>query len=110
MKYIWSFLLLLLILFVLILSIAYDIISPRLIGGIEEMVKGDFEMSQLTKSVLVYASILIVSLLGNYVQAIQLQRTGQKILTAIREDIFIHIESLSHDQLNHIPVGKLVTR
>ncbi|MBO4678818.1 MAG: ABC transporter ATP-binding protein, partial [Lachnospiraceae bacterium] len=26
------------------------------------------------------------------------------------EDTFTHIESLSHDQLNHIPVGKLVTR
>ena len=95
---------------VLIISIAYDIISPRLIGSIEEMVKGDFEMSALMRMVLIYASILIVSLVGNYIQAIQLQKTGQKILTAIREDIFVHIESLSHDQLNHIPVGKLVTR
>ncbi len=95
---------------VLIVSIAYDIISPRLIGSIEEMVKGDFEMSALMRMVLIYASILIVSLVGNYIQAIQLQKTGQKILTAIREDIFVHIESLSHDQLNHIPVGKLVTR
>ncbi|MBR2264400.1 MAG: ABC transporter ATP-binding protein [Firmicutes bacterium] len=95
---------------VLIISIAYDIISPRLIGSIEEMVKGKFEMSALLRMVLIYASILIISLVGNYIQAIQLQKTGQKILTAIREDIFVHIESLSHDQLNHIPVGKLVTR
>ena len=100
----------LLILFVLVLSIVYDIFSPRLVGSIEEMVKGRFEMSELFKMVLLYASILLVSLLGNYVQAIQLQKTGQKILTAIREDIFVHIESLSHNQLNHIPVGKLVTR
>ncbi len=100
----------LLIFFVLILSIAYDIISPRLIGSIEEMVKDQFAMSDLIKSVIIYAGILLVSLLSGYIQAIQLQKTGQKILTAIREDIFVHIESLSHDQLNHIPVGKLVTR
>ena len=39
-----------------------------------------------------------------------LQRTGQRILSALREDLFRHIESLSHAQLNVIPVGKLVTR
>ena len=99
-----------LIFFVLILSIAYDVISPRIVGGIEEMVKGSFEMPALVGRVLLYGGILLVSLLGNYIQAIQLQKVGQKILTAIREDLFTHIESLSHDQLNHIPVGKLVTR
>ena len=35
---------------------------------------------------------------------------GQKILSGIRTDLFTHIEKLSHNQLNHIPVGKLVTR
>jgi ATP-binding cassette subfamily B protein len=39
-----------------------------------------------------------------------LQKTGQKILSQIRLDVFTHIESLSHEQLNNIPVGKLVTR
>ena len=35
---------------------------------------------------------------------------GQKIISALREDTFRHIESLSHSQLNNIPVGTLVTR
>ena len=99
-----------LILLVLILSIAYDIISPLLVGKIEEMIKDDFEMTALFRMVLLYGSILLVSLAGGYAQAMLLQKTGQKILSAIREDLFTHIESLSHDQLNHIPVGKLVTR
>ena len=34
----------------------------------------------------------------------------QKILSRLREDLFTHIENLSHEQLNQIPVGKLVTR
>ena len=32
------------------------------------------------------------------------------LIHILREDLFTHIESLSHEQLNEIPVGKLVTR
>ena len=99
-----------LVLIFMILSIAYDIISPLLIGMIEEMIKNKFEMKDLMRMVIIYASILIISLGGTYIQALTLQKVGQKILSAIREDLFTHIESLSHNQLNHIPVGKLVTR
>ncbi len=98
------------ILVIMIISISYDIVSPIIIGRIEEIVKSDFELSKLYSAVIVYGSVLVVSMLCTYVQAIVLQRTGQKILSAIRSDLFSHIESLSHDQLNKIPVGKLVTR
>ena len=99
-----------LVFFVMLLSIGYDLISPLLVGRIEETVKGQFELSSLFSTVAVYAGILIVSLVCTYAQAMILQRTGQKILSAMREDIFTHIESLSQEQLNGIPVGKLVTR
>ena len=95
---------------IMLFSIAYDIISPLIIGNIEEMIKGDFELSKLYSSVIVYAGILVVSLVCTYVQAIVLQKTGQKIVSTIRQDLFEHIEKLSHEQLNNIPVGKLVTR
>jgi ATP-binding cassette subfamily B protein len=96
--------------FIMLFSIAYDIISPLIIGNIEEMIKGDFELKKLYSSVILYASILVVSLICTYVQAIVLQKTGQRIVSTIREDLFAHIERLSHEQLNNIPVGKLVTR
>ena len=95
---------------VMILSITYDLVSPVLVGRIEELVKDTFELSRLFSMVAVYALILIVSMVSMYFQTMILQKVGQKILTAIREDVFVHIESLSHDQLNNIPVGKLVTR
>ncbi|MBR3741236.1 MAG: ABC transporter ATP-binding protein [Clostridia bacterium] len=95
---------------VMLISIAYDIVSPLLVGHIEETVKGQFELSYLFSVVAVYAGILIVSLICTYTQAMILQKTGQKILSAIRQDVFTHIESLSHEQLNNLPVGKLVTR
>ncbi|MCD7822770.1 MAG: ABC transporter ATP-binding protein/permease [Oscillospiraceae bacterium] len=98
------------VLFIMLISVAYDIISPLIIGDIEDMIVGDFEMNEILAYIAVYASILIISMICTYVQAIVLQKIGQKILSALREDLMKHIESLSHAQLNNIPVGKLVTR
>ncbi len=96
--------------FLMLLSIAFDLISPRIIGNVEELVQQKFEMNALLFQVLFYVGVLVVSQGAAYLQAVILQKTGQRILSAIREDLFIHIEGLSHNQLNHIPVGKLVTR
>ncbi len=98
------------VLLVMLFSIAYDVISPTIIGNVEEMIKEDFELNVLFTYVGFYAALLVVSMICSYVQAIILQKTGQKILSNIRQDLFTHIESLSHAQLNNIPVGKLVTR
>ena len=100
----------LLVLLVMLLSIVYDVVSPLLIGRIEELIKSHFPLARLFSYVAVYAGILIVSLICTYAQAMLLQRVGQKILSQMRMDVFTHIESLSHEQLNNIPVGKLVTR
>ena len=95
---------------VMLFSIAYEILSPILIGTAEELVKNEFEMSELLCIVAAYVGVLLFSLLSTYVQSMVLQKIGQKMLSAIREDVFTHIEGLSHSQLNHTPVGKLVTR
>ncbi len=96
--------------FIMLFSISYEIISPLLIGKIEKLLSSDFEMSRLLAYVAVYAGILIISLVSTYVQSLVLQKVGQRILSDLREDTFMHIESLSHAQLHKIPVGKLVTR
>ena len=96
--------------FVMLFSIVYDVLSPLLIGHIQDTIKDPFELNYLFKLVGVYAGILVISLICTYIQAMLLQRTGMKILSQIRLDVFTHIEKLSHEQLNNIPVGKLVTR
>jgi len=95
---------------VMLFSIVYDLVSPLLVGRVEKLVAEDFELSQLYSIVAVYVGILLVSVVCTYLQSMILQKTGQKILSALRQDLFTHIESLSHEQLNNIPVGKLVTR
>ena len=95
---------------VMVFSIIYDLVSPLIISHIQDAIKEDFKLRYLFTQVGIYAGILVVSLICTYLQAMILQKTGQKILSQIRLDVFTHIEKLSHEQLNNIPVGKLVTR
>ena len=99
----------LLVFFIMVISVVYDVVSPLLVGYIQGIIKSDFELPRLYWMVACYGGILLVSLVGTYFQATILQKIGQKILARLRLDIFTHIEGLSHDQLNNIPGGKLVT-
>ncbi len=100
------------VLILMIFSIAHEIVSPLILGELTNTVGQEegFELSYIFTTIAVYATILIISLISTYAQSLILQRTGQRIVSNIREDLFAHIESLSHDQLNKIPVGTLVTR
>ena len=93
-------------------TIAADIVLPLITASIIKVLQteGGFKYSTVLTYVIVYISLLILSLISSYVQAIVLQKTGQRIISKLRLDLFEHIESLSANQLNHIPVGKLVTR
>ena len=51
-----------LILLMMLVTIAYDVVSPLIIGYIEELVKADFPMKSLYIAVAVYAWVLIVSM------------------------------------------------
>ena len=64
-------------LFIMLLSIGYDLLSPLLVGDIQALVKDDFELRDLFLRVAVYAGILVVSLVCTYLQAIILQKNGQ---------------------------------
>ncbi len=97
--------------FIMLFSIGYDLVSPLLLAHIQDIIKvPGFDLKYLFGVVAFYAGVLAVSLVCTYFQAMILQKTGQKILSQIRLDVFTHVESLSHEQLNNIPVGKLVTR
>ena len=99
-----------LVFIIMLISIGYDLLSPILVGNIQNLVKGTFTLNALFARVIVYAGILVVSLVSMYLQTMILQKVGQQILSDLRLSVFTHIESLSHEQLNNIPVGKLVTR
>ena len=71
---------------IVLVGIAYDVISPLLIGRITDLIRADFELKRLFALVATYAGILIVSMVCTYVQAIVLQKVGQRIISVMRED------------------------
>ena len=48
------------VLFLMLFSIAYDIISPLIVGALEELVSGEFELPRLFAGVAVYAGVLVL--------------------------------------------------
>ena len=121
------------ILFAIVLvlfNITFDILLPKIIEAITNllaMVDNPFNTTDLiTKSLLDLVGedpLLIISLLaggylamatvGNvliYFEAVVLNKAGQRIVYRLRMDVYAHIENMSQNQLNDMPVGSLVTR
>lgn len=100
-----------LVLVIMGFTVAADILLPLVIGDVASVLgQESFEYRHVLLDAIIYFAVLLVSSLCTYLQAVILQTTGQRIITEIRKDLFVHIENLSHNQLNAIPVGKLVTR
>ena len=53
--------------------------------------------------------VLVVAVTFNFIQTILMEKLGQTIVLDIRQDAFEHVQSMSANQHNHVPVGKLVT-
>ena len=58
----------------------------------------------------VYVLTLAVKLVTEFVQALTLQRTGQRIMFDMRMQIFSHLQKLSPSFYDRNPVGRLITR
>ncbi len=97
--------------FLMVINVACVLLSPYLSGLV---------LAKLGEETIVYQEILliglfdlvsiIVMLITQYALTMTLHRTSHQIILTLREDVFAHIQKLSHAQLNSIPVGTLVTR
>ena len=105
-----------------LILVLLDLVGPRVQGSIigilslndESFIENYGFFSDKFTAVSVFAAIyggaLIISGFLNYISAMMLQRIGQRMIYNLRQDIFIHIESLSIAQINKQPIGKFVTR
>lgn len=57
-----------------------------------------------------FLGIVFINFTLNYLQAYLLQYTGQKILYALRQDLFSHLQKLPLSFFDRNPIGRLVTR
>ncbi len=106
--YIWRYVLAIVL---MVIIVGIDILSPLLISfSLKELGQ---EVINFNKVVMYFVICLILTLMMyilQFTQTMLLHYTGQRIVYKIREDVFAHIQSLSHHQFNEIPVGTLVTR
>ena len=59
---------------------------------------------------IVYLLVSIFSQVFRFIQTMILQHSGQRIVYDMRMEVFSHIENMSQNQFNEMPVGSLVTR
>lgn len=78
------------VLFLMLFSIAYDIISPLIVGALEELVSGEFELPRLFAGVAVYAGVLVFSMASTYFQAVILRASASASLRPARGPIHPH--------------------
>ena len=95
----------------IILNVALDIILPLFIGEIVDILQSEeIIFSNVLWLVILYFLIGIVNQFLLYHESMILQKTGQKIIYNLRIQVFEHIENMSQNQLDIMPVGSLVTR
>lgn len=70
--------------------------------------KNDF--MGILKIGILYLIVLVLNMIATFVQTMILQKTGQKIIFTIREELFHHVHSLPLRYFDTHPVGRIVTR
>ena len=107
----WRFL----IVFVLIiLQVGCSTVMPLITAQITNTLKSDNLVQTSLVSIIMFAlsylGIALIQQALHYFNAITLSKAGQNIVFKLRMEVFEHIEHMSSNQLNMMPVGALVTR
>ena len=101
----------LLCLLMMVVVVGADLLGPYLMGlSLKYLGEEVIDFSKLVYLFIFGVSALLVGAIVNYLQSILVSYTANKIVLRIREDVFLHIQDLSHRQFSEMPVGKLVTR
>ena len=102
----WFFLCLMLILALT----GFDLYRPMLIGDAIDLFEAEGNYDVIVDTAIKYSIVLVLGVVFNISQTWLLQKTGQRIILAIRRELYVHIQSLSSRYFDLTPVGKLVTR
>ncbi len=98
-------------LILLFTNVIFSIASPILVGtSIKEIAKDDISLKNIIIYLILGLLCTIIGCICKYIQQMRLHIIGQDIINNIRKEVFCHIQTLSHNQFNNIPVGVLVTR
>ncbi len=105
---IWSVIFALLL---VLINTAIDVVFPILMSKLTDILQSpDISMKIILMIVLGYLGLAIISCVFFYFESMLLQKAGLKIVYRLRLEVFEHIENMSQNQFNEMPVGSLVTR
>ena len=97
----------------MVLNVFLGLQSPLIIGEVIRILKVEdtvIDFNRILLCAIVYLAIGLISQVFRFIQAMILQHSGQKIVYDMRMEVFSHIENMSQNQFNEMPVGSLVTR
>lgn len=98
--------------FFIILNVACDAVLPMLLGYLVDNFNAPTnDLLKIVTFVTVgYFGLTLVNQAFRYIETMILQKAGQRIIYRLRVEVFNHIEQMSLNQFNEMPVGALVTR
>ena len=95
----------------IILNVGLEVILPLFIRQFTNVfAKDNVTLSIVLGIAIGYFSVSVVTQVLIYFESMILQKVGQKIVYKLRMEVFEHIENMSQNQFNIMPVGSLVTR
>ena len=97
----------------IILNVATDIVFPMIFAEFTNTLTQPIEnmsLQVIIGTAVLYLVMGIINQVIVYFEAMILQRAGQRIIVRLRMEVFEHIENMSINQFNLMPVGSLVTR
>lgn len=95
----------------ILLNVAFDVALPMFVSAVTDNLKSDAVVLTVVIGFAVgYLALGAVNQVVLYALSMLLQKAGQSIVANIRLETFRHIQSLSHSQLDNMPVGSLITR
>lgn len=84
--------------------------EEHLLNDEEKQNFNDYRFGELTRSVLIFFSLILLGLFATYLQQNTLNYVGQKVIFQIRSELFNHLQRLDLPFFEINPTGRLVTR
>ena len=101
-------------LFVVTIGVVVDLLLPIIEKWFVDYLDAEHiqnaVLSVIIGAAIGFIAIALVNKIISYLMSLLLQKAGQNIVERLRMDVFSHIENMSQNQLNEMPVGSLVTR
>lgn len=95
----------------IVINVVLDIILPLFVSKITNNLKSDgINLQFIIGMAIAYLGIGVCNQGFLVWESMLLQKAGQNIIYRLRNEVFEHIEKLSQNQFDEMPVGSLVTR